>query len=366
MLFGCSLSKKVELSELANKAIEWDLINGDSITKQRISQQIDERGFEYFKKLFEHLLEVFLNLNRDMRKKITSEFKHIYAVDSTTIELAHKMISQFEGTKKQAAIKVHTKFDLASRIPVQFKMTDAKRHDSMESFQETDVENILWLRDLGYYYFDLFLEIENSNSYYVSRVKDNIIFEIMDSNLNNQKLSATTLDSLTKDFKPRYDLIIRLSNTSLVRLVGYFDKIEQEYRFYITNLMDHFQWTTTEIIQLYKKRWLIEIFFRYFKRVLGCFKISFESERRIQSQIWICFTYFVLIMLFMVMMSIKCKIDFSSLSFKECSKYFVSKLVVRNMLEIYKIPNFIESILFFPQNHISRFINYNSRSKSMF
>lgn len=199
MILGHSLGKKIELQELADKAVEWKLINDISISKQRISQQIDERGVDYFKKLFEHLLRTILDLNHDSRRQVKKYFKNIFAIDSTTIELVHKMINKFRGTKKQAAIKIHSKYDIQNKVPIEITLTEAKKHDSNVSFDTCfSQETTLYLRDLGYYDFDLFKNMDRKGDFFVSRVKNNIVFKIIEDNININPITGNDLVDLKK------------------------------------------------------------------------------------------------------------------------------------------------------------------------
>lgn len=125
-----------------------------------------------------------------------------------------------------------------------------------------------------------------------------------------------------------YDLLVELTNGLRVRLVGVFDKEEKEYRFYITNLLDNFDWSIKEIIFLYKNRWSIEIFFRDLKVELGCFKIMVETKERIESQVWAGLVFFVFIRVFMAIVSIRSKINIDLLSFKRCLKILI-KIMLR-------------------------------------
>lgn len=350
MILGQSLGYKINYQKLANCAVEWKLTQSDKITKQRISQQVEERGPEYFENLYHHIYQEFSELNRNARRKLKRYFKNVYAVDSTTIELVNKMVKCFIGTTGQPAIKLHTRFDLINSTPNAIEISDAKQHDSNYPMENEKENDVLYLKDLGYYAFDLFRKINETNNYFISRTKSGLVFKIIDNNKTAEKMSGHCLNDLLEYEKEKthpdkyIDLQIELSSGLITRLVGCFDTDEKAFKFYLTNL-DYFDWSAEEIMQLYKKRWTIEIFFRNFKIVMGNFKIISKSANRIKSQIWASLVYYLFVLLYMVIYSIVHNVSFSRLSFKKCSA-LLFRLIIKNDFGLkLKFPPEMEKIL---------------------
>ena len=72
-------------------------------------------------------------INIAQGKRITKDFElhgRFYAVDSTTIDLCMSMFNWAHFRSTKSGIKVHTQIDIATEIPVFYRITNAKLHDS--------------------------------------------------------------------------------------------------------------------------------------------------------------------------------------------------------------------------------------------
>lgn len=339
MLFGFTSGKKLNYRELCNKCVEWKLIDDYYISKQAISQQIEKRGFDIFKKLFFHLIGNIIKLNRDKRKKLNKVFEGILSIDSTQIELIPKLFKLFKGRKeKNSMLKIHTKFDILKKIPVDIEISEGKDSDHNHKMDNLENDNILFLRDLGYYDFDFLESIDNSNNYFVSRAKSNIKYTKI-NNYNYDPVPFCKGYSINDN-----DLLVELANGFYTRLVRFIDKESGEERIYLTNL-SHSDFSIEDIVYLYKLRWNIEIFFRDFKRVLGYYKLFCEKEDKIYTLIWSCLSYYLFIKLLMIIISYRTKIDYFDLSFNKVNSLFISIFVrLYNSNNVINVDNILKII----------------------
>jgi hypothetical protein len=80
-----------------------------------------------------HLVAELRMINIAQGKRITKDFElhgRFYAVDSTTIDLCMSMFNWAHFRSTKSGIKVHTQIDIATEIPVFYRITNAKLHDS--------------------------------------------------------------------------------------------------------------------------------------------------------------------------------------------------------------------------------------------
>jgi IS4 transposase len=149
--------------------------------------------------------------------------------------------------------------------------------------------------DRGYAKFALFNRIVAAGSSYVCRVRDNSVYEVRESRpltnadqaLNVQSDEIVVLGQSSKA-AARPDHIVRLvtvrcsPHTSRGKYRGGSTGPESDGILRIaTNLLD----VPAEIIALiYIYRWTIEIFFRFFKHVLGCRHLLSHNPKGIQIQ----------------------------------------------------------------------------------
>ena len=134
--------------------------------------------------------------------------------------------------------------------------------------------------DKGYVKFDsLFRHFHLNYAFFVTRAKENMLYEILDSREVDQ--SAGLLSDET--IKLTGPLTSRKYPDSL-RLVVYEDfSTNTVYRF----LTNNFKLEALTIAELYRERWQIELFFKWIKQHLHI-KTFFENTRNaVFAQIWI-------------------------------------------------------------------------------
>lgn len=322
MIIGCNLGKELSLGNLVEKAIEWELINYNSISNERISQQVAERGSKYFERLFEHLLKLALSLPRRARRKILKYFKKVNILDSTAIKITKKLIKTYEGRRKQAGIKVHVRFNYGQGVPEKIKITRAKDHDNPHAQYEEDSGNILNIIDRGYNDYQQFRRLIENGDHFVARRKKNAVCRVIyNYDLKQEYRKTVFLEQIEQSYKGELDLLVETEDGLIVRLVKYYDKKAKEYYYYFTSLIDANTWTRQNIRDIYRYRWEIEMFFRDLKYVLGCVRIIFKEKDRIRAQIYMALCFYLIIRIFMLVAAYKQKKELDSYSVKYCAQW---------------------------------------------
>jgi len=183
------------------------------------------------------------------------------------------------------AWRLHTHFQLDKHVPVRMDLTDGR--NSGASDEKTVLRQGLeadrcYVMDRWYAQFTLFNDIHRAGSSYVCRVRDNSVYEVMETRpLSKEAVEAGVLsDEIVrmglskKDINERPDHPVRLITVRLTQHekrsnrkgntgAGPSDGILR----ITTNLLD----VPAEVIALlYHYRYTIELFFRFFKHVLGC------------------------------------------------------------------------------------------------
>jgi hypothetical protein len=322
MILGQGLGLELCLKKLCELAINWELTVSGNLSDERISQQVKERGYEYFKMLFNHLLKIALNLPRRSKRKIIKEFKKINIIDSTTINLFSKLVVLYKGTKGQSALKLHVRLNLIKGIPEEVNLSPAKEHDNPHAlYEDSIIENILYIMDLGYTDYDRYKELKDRGDHFVVRVKSNAIIKIIEdlSGKHPEYKGCNLSWVLKEEGGEELDVLVELSNGLHIRLVRVWEEKANKYYTYLTTLTDNKKWKIQEIRDLYKLRWAIEILFRDIKRVLGCFKIIFRTEIRIKAQIYAALCYYLLIRIFILISAHQNKHEIEQYSIKYCS-----------------------------------------------
>lgn len=232
-----------------------------------------------------------------------AELRHtVTLVDGTLVaalsRIAEAMwLSTRTGTVHHAW-RLHTHFELVKHVPVRMDLTDGR--NSGASDEKTVLRKHLqsdrcYVLDRWYAQFTLFNDIHRAESSYVCRVRDNSRFEVAEQRpLSAEALAAGVMSDqvvrmgLSKQDAARPDHPVRLievrikphqkrSNRKGNTGAGPSDGILR----IATNLLD----VPAEIVALlYSYRYTIELFFRFFKHVLGCRHLISDDRRGIEIQ----------------------------------------------------------------------------------
>ena len=179
--------------------------------------------------------------------------------------------------KLKAKFRLHTQFDLQRGVPIRIDVTEGV------SRGEADERAVLgkaletgrcYVKDRGYAKFTLFNAIVAANSSYVCRLRDNSCYEIEEERpLAAEDVAAGILLDATvclgeyKGAKDRPDHPLRLVVVKTTPHEKRGGPASTGLLLIATNLLDLPAWI---IALIYRYRWTIEVFFRFFKHVLGC------------------------------------------------------------------------------------------------
>ena len=214
----------------------------------------------------------------------------VYAFDSSTISLCLKLCPWAKFRKTKAGIKMHTQLDLRGNIPVFIHLTDASVHD-VRALDELCVEmGAIYLLDKGYVdFFRLFNRIHKNGAFFVTRAKDNMQYEVIQSRPVD-KTTGVIADGIIKLTTYKSSK----AYTEELRMVTYEDFATGiVYRF----LTNHMGYEALTIAELYRERWNVELFFKWIKQHLHIKSFYGTSENAVYTQIWIAVCSFLLIAL---------------------------------------------------------------------
>lgn len=225
-------------------------------------------------------------VGRDPRLKDLKQVLTI--VDGTVLDaistVAAAMWLPFQDGTSKHAWRLHTHFDVEHWVPTDLELTDAR------STGKSDEKNVLrtklqpdhcYVTDRWFAQFTLFNEINAIGSSYVCRAKENSVFDVVEERLlSDEALKADIvrdavvrmgLSSKPAD-RPDHDIrLIVIEAEPHEKRGGRRGKTagpgNKGLIVIATNLLD----VPAELIALiYLYRYSIEIFFRFFKQILGC------------------------------------------------------------------------------------------------
>lgn len=210
-----------------------------------------------------------------------------YAIDSTSIELCLSLFPWAPYVTTMAAIKVHTIMDLCGSIPTFFDMTSGKVNDinflDMISFEL----GAFYVMDRGYLDFKRLYAIHKAGAFFVTRAKNNMLFERRYSNPVD-KTAGVLCDQII--FLTGVQTAQKYPDT--LRRIKYRDAETKRTYVFLTN---NLKASAASIALLYKHRWQIELFFKWIKQHLKIKAFWGHSENAVKTQICIALCSYLIV-----------------------------------------------------------------------
>lgn len=194
--------------------------------------------------------------------------------------------------------RLHTHFEVDRYVPTRIDVTPngGGDYDERAVAERTIEKDRLYVMDRGYAKFVLFNSIVQAQSSYVCRLRDNTVYEVVEERaLSEAAIEADVLSdqvvllgktSKNSD-KPNHAIrLIQIrctphQNRTGGKAKGSTAPNSDGILRIATNLLD----VPAELIALiYAQRWIIEIFFRFFKQFLGCSHLISHSQNGIEIQ----------------------------------------------------------------------------------
>jgi hypothetical protein len=207
------------------------------------------------------------------------------AVDGSLLPALPKMAWALWLDKERAA-KLHLQFEVFTGVPLAAKVTvgNASEHEQLRASLQADR---LYVFDRGYAGYQLFQEILDAGSSFIGRVRDNGVYQIADERpLSAEARAAGVVRDLVvwlgcerrgKPLRQPLRLIEVLT-----------DKKDSQGRPETLLLTSNRLDLDASLIALgYKYRWTIELFFRWFKCVLGCQHLLSQCQNGVAIQVYL-------------------------------------------------------------------------------
>lgn len=223
----------------------------------------------------EQLIYIFKKLYNKAAEAIPKEYKELgelIAIDGTLIDAVMSMYwADYSKNSKKA--KGHFGFNINQSIPSSIYLTTGK--DPERPFVAMILtKNQTGVMDRGYQCHKSFDQLQKDNKYFVCRIKKSTTKTIIKQN------------EIKTDSYIFFDAIVLLGTPGInqteypLRVVGY--KVGNTEYFVATNRCDL---SAEQIATIYKLRWKIETFFRWWKQHLKVYHIMSRTEHGVMIQI---------------------------------------------------------------------------------
>ena len=201
------------------------------------------------------------------------------AVDGTLIRALPSVVWALWRDDEHRAGKLHLQFDLLKGAPEKPALTDAQASE-IDTLRARLEPGRLYITDRGYFDFSLMADILAAKSSFVARVRNNLVYETLEEQPLSKADRCAGIEA---------DLIVRAGHTAnaidrplrLVRIhvedsprrTSRVDPKSKQCRtrsgeHTILLLTDQLDIDAQHVGLYYRHRWQIELFFRWFKKVL--------------------------------------------------------------------------------------------------
>jgi len=268
------------------------------------------------------LRAIFLELAQEVsaqngpaRPKGVPEGLALLAVDGTLMDALPKMVWALWQGPHQHALKLHFQYDVLRSVPAEVSLTHGNGNEKEELKAHLRAA-CLYLLDRGYREYALFQAIIDAKSSFVARVQGNVVYTVSETRALSEAARAAGVESdevvrlggkkSGSALKQTVRLIhVHVKNPPAHGLKARLARVNGKVKCIRTSKDEFDVWLATDLLdvpaeiiaQLYCFRWQVELFFRWFKCVLGCKHLLSHSQDGILIQVYAALIASLLIVL---------------------------------------------------------------------
>ena len=265
----------------------WYHLGLNTCARSTLSAANSKRPCSIYESLFYKVLERCQKLGSG-----TASFSFrndLYAIDASVIDLCLNLFPWAKFRKEKGAIKLHALFNVRSQIPELIRITNGKVAD-ITAIKNIDLSKYtkgsIFVFDKGYTDYSFFWKIKKAGHHFVIRLKEKANIVRLGQHkkaLGRGVLKGEKIAFMLKKAQEDYP--------DDLRLVTYHDKEHNVNYEFIT---DGLRLSASNIALIYKRRWDVELFFKWIKQHLKIKTFLGTSKNAVMTRIWIAMIYYLL------------------------------------------------------------------------
>src|SRR6202163_4521802 len=283
-LSGASSLREIVMG-LSSHAARLYHLGAAPVRRSTLSDANSKRPVEVFAELLEIMMR---QAHRGLRRKLAET---TYLIDATSVRLNEHSVTWARFSAGVCGAKVHVIYDADADRPIYAAVNAANVNDITMGQQMQIETGATYLFDLGYYDYAWWAELDAVGCRIVTRFKSNTPLDVV------EELAVTEGGNILSDrigFLPaRQAKSRRNPMQDAVREVRVATDTGKVLRI-LSNDLDA---STQEIADLYRRRWAIELFFRWIKQTLKITRFVGTSENAVRIQIAVALIAFLLLRL---------------------------------------------------------------------
>jgi len=252
------------------------------ISLSQLARSSTSRQAECFESLLAYLTERVKHTRGLCKDAEWLALNKTTAIDSTFLRLSAKLSPWSKQGGYEAGVRVQYSLQLSTHIPQLLHMHTVAKNDHTALWEQDLTPLVGWtiLVDLGYYGHRQFKRLLEGGVHLLTKLNKQASYQVTDTRAVTQKKGWTQGDDLVLS-----DESITLGSANNrrgavlrgIRLVTSRNR-QGEVCQLITDRYDLEGW---EVVELYRRRWQIELFFRWLKRQLGAVRPLGQSREAV-------------------------------------------------------------------------------------
>lgn len=248
---------------------------GRRVTLSNLAKANEHRQSIIFKEFAQHVISIA------SQRKVHDALRlegHVYAFDSSTIDLCLNLFDWAKFRTTKSGIKLHVLYDVELQIPSFFLITNANGHDSKVMDEIPYQSGAYYIFDRAYNAFKQLHLIHQTKAYFVVRAKKNLRYAIVSqkTDLEKEVLLDAQIELTGMNARKYYP--------QRLRMIRFWDEEKQREFYFLTN---NNKLKAGKVALLYKQRWQVELFFKWLKGHLPVKKFWGQSRNAVEIQIYV-------------------------------------------------------------------------------
>lgn len=289
----------------------FGLAEEEKVRRSSISERLSNIDSNYFKEIYEQMYEQFSKLY----DKTEIQKFNLIRVDSTIV--ADSCVKLKEGIDQKSGKKlVKFSFSFDGILPSGVEVFTSQKYSSEESalpeailkqVKKEDHHSNIYVIDRGLQSTRMMKEFDQKSVNFIIRAKENRKFEEIESLINSSSILQWEDWDVIKDSKVKLYTGKPIENKR-GNLHYRQEKVETEFRLMIIKnrktskefwfLTNEFNLSTKEISDYYRKRWDIEVFFRFLKQDLNLSHLVSLNKNGIQVMVYMTMIAAMLLLIY--------------------------------------------------------------------
>jgi hypothetical protein len=279
-LAGAQSLREIEAG-LASHAHRLYHLGARTVSRSTLADANAKRPSQAFGALFAHLVA---QAGRGLRRKIGEA---VHLIDSTGLRLSDLSADWARFSDGVCGAKLHIVYDCDAEHPIDAAITPARLNDITAAQTLPITAGATYVFDLGYYDFAWWARLDDAGCRIVTRFKSNTRLTVVAENrvsddgpILSDRIGYLAASRANPFEVPVREIRVRIESGKILRI--------------LSNDIDA---SADEIAALYKRRWQIELFFRWIKQTLKIKHFLGTSENAVRIQIAVALIAFLLLRL---------------------------------------------------------------------